>query len=79
MLTAKLNPKGQITIPRRLRKELGLHSGDEFELTIKDQTLVLKPKEYRIEAAFGVYTATRSVSLETMETVIRERGAHDCH
>ena len=74
MLTAKLNLKGQITIPRRLRQELGLRSGDELELIIKNQALVATPKERRIEAAFGIYAATRSVSVEMMETVIRERG-----
>ncbi len=77
MLTAKLNVKGQITIPRRIRQTLGLHNGDEFELIIQDRALVLKPKEPRIEAAFGLYQATHTVSIEMMEEAIRERGAHD--
>jgi len=77
MLTAKLNVKGQITIPRRIRQALGVRNGDEFELIVQDQALVLKPKEPRIEAAFGLYKATHTVSLEEMEDAIRKRGAHD--
>ena len=78
MVTTKVNLKGQITIPRQIRQELGLRAGDEIELVIQNQALVLTPKEHRIEAAFGLYAAKHSVSLDEMEDAIRKRGAHDC-
>ena len=74
-MTTTVSLKGQITIPRQIRQKLGLRPGDEIELVIQDQTLVLTPKEHRIEAAFGIYAASRSVSIEEMETAIRKRGA----
>lgn len=77
MVTAKLNVKGQITIPRRIRQTLGFQRGDEFELIVQEQALLLKPKAPHDETAFGVYQATHTVSLAEMEQAIRRRGAHD--
>ena len=69
--TATVNLKGQITIPHQIRQELGLLAGDEIELVVQNQALVLTSKEHRIEAAFGLYAAKHSVSLDEMEAVIR--------
>lgn len=62
-----VSPDNLITIPRRIRQALGVRNGNEFELIVQNQALVLKPKEPRIEAALVLYKATHTVSLEKME------------
>ena len=44
MPPATLSTKGQLVIPARLRKALGLQPGDEVELTLEGRRLVLEPK-----------------------------------
>lgn len=39
---SKVSPKGQVTIPKEIRDELGLHPGDEVEFEERDGTFVLK-------------------------------------
>lgn len=74
MSTIKLNSKGQITLPRHIRKQLHLRGGDEIELMLQDESLIITRKEPDIEAAFGLCQAKVSVSLEQMEQAIRKRG-----
>lgn len=38
----RLSSKGQVVIPRSLRKELGLKEGESFAVTGKDDLIVLK-------------------------------------
>ncbi len=42
MTTARLSSKNQITIPKRVIKEFGLVSGDEFILEIRDREIALR-------------------------------------
>jgi AbrB family looped-hinge helix DNA binding protein len=74
MVTVKLNPKGQITIPANLRKQLHLHIGEEMNLLLQGNRLIITRKEDNIEAAFGLCRANVSVSLEQMEQTIRKRA-----
>lgn len=37
----KLNSKGQVTIPARLRAEFGFHEGDEVDVVQRDGQLVI--------------------------------------
>ena len=74
-LTVKLNPKGQITIPWRIRQRLGIQGGDELEIRVENTKLVILSKpNHKIETVFGILKAKVSVSLEEMETVIRHRA-----
>jgi len=36
---------GQITIPKRLRAQLGIEEGDVFEVEVTEQGLLLKPRK----------------------------------
>lgn len=47
----KITSKGQTTIPAALRKELGLHPGDEIVFQIEDDTLIIK-KALPIDVAY---------------------------
>ncbi len=42
MVTAKLSSKNQVTIPKKVIKELGLESGDELILEVREGEIALK-------------------------------------
>ncbi|MEW6606614.1 MAG: AbrB/MazE/SpoVT family DNA-binding domain-containing protein [bacterium] len=46
--TAKLSSKYQIVIPKKIRRELNLKSGDELIMKIEDDKIIMraKPKSY---------------------------------
>jgi AbrB family looped-hinge helix DNA binding protein len=41
----QLSPRGQITLPSELRKQLMLRAGDAFQVRIEDGRIVLEPVE----------------------------------
>lgn len=41
----QLRRHSQITLPAKIRKDLGLKEGDYIEASIKDGAIILKPKE----------------------------------
>jgi AbrB family looped-hinge helix DNA binding protein len=43
MSVVKLSSKGQVVIPAKLRRELGLSDGDSIIISREDDALVLKP------------------------------------
>ena len=43
MKIVKLSVKGQIVIPARMRKELGLSAGDKVLIERKEEEVILKP------------------------------------
>lgn len=75
LTTVKVNPKGQITIPAHIRKQLHLDNGDELELLVQDERLILARQETHIEDAFGLCKAHITVSLDDMEQAIQTRGS----
>jgi len=42
--TAKLSSKYQIVIPKRIRRELNLNSGDELIMKVEDDKIIIRPK-----------------------------------
>lgn len=54
MVTATLTSKGQVTIPKRVRKSLGLQSGDRIAFVIRgDSEVSLKPLNKSVDEVFG--------------------------
>ena len=53
MSLVTVKPKFQVTIPAKLRKQIGLHEGDLMEATVVEDGILLRPKEVvdRIAAA----------------------------
>jgi AbrB family looped-hinge helix DNA binding protein len=74
MLTSTVTVKGQVTIPVEIRRRLHLQAGDQVAFIIDDDRIALERRERRIEVAFGLLKAERSVSLEEMEQAIRTRS-----
>ncbi|MDI6903511.1 MAG: AbrB/MazE/SpoVT family DNA-binding domain-containing protein [Methanocellales archaeon] len=43
--TTKISPKGQVVIPSRIRRELGIQNGDRFLVFGKNNTVIFKKIE----------------------------------
>jgi len=74
MQTSTLTSKGQVTIPAEVRRRLGLHPGDRVAFVVDGDEVRLVRKESQVEAAFGLCKPERSLSLEQMDQIIRERA-----
>jgi len=74
MKTSRVTTKGQVTIPAAVRKQLGIHQGDQVGFVYEDGKVIILPVIKDIEAAFGLVTAEQSISLKEMETAIQHRG-----
>ena len=72
MPSAKLNSKGQITIPRAIREHLGVDAGDRISFRIRDDgTVEVAPETVDMMSLFGVIKPdAKGVSVEVApETV----------
>lgn len=74
MASSTVTRKGQITIPARVRKRLGLRRGDRVAFVEEDGKIVLRPVESDVGAAFGLVQARKGVSLRAMDEAIRARA-----
>lgn len=43
MLSVKVGRRGQITIPRRIRQQIGLHEGDSLAMIPQSGQVILRP------------------------------------
>jgi AbrB family looped-hinge helix DNA binding protein len=50
MLT-KVSTKGQVVVPSRIRRKLGLQPGDSLEAKIEGQDIILTPRKVRSRRA----------------------------
>jgi len=76
MRNSAMTTKGQVTIPRDIRRQLGLKPGDKVSFMIENDHVILYRKQNDIEASFGICKPKKSVSLKNMESAIRKRGGH---
>jgi len=76
MHIAKLTNKGQITIPKAVRKSLGLHPGDKLEFIInKNDEVLFKPIVKKVDDVFGKLHKSdqKSVSVKAMDAAIKQK------
>ncbi len=73
---ATLTSKGQITLPKDLRKKLSLSAGDRVEFIFEDdQGVKLVPKHIPVSQLKGMLPKpSKPVSLEEMEDAILKRA-----
>ena len=76
MPSAKLTSKGQITIPREVRRALGLHTGDRLAFRLHENgTVEVEAEKVSLTSLRGVVRArVRGVTIEAMAEAIRQGG-----
>ena len=76
MPSAKLTSKGQITIPKEVRKALRLHTGDRLAFRVRDNgTVLVEAEKVSLKSLRGaVRTRIKGVTVEAMNEVIRKAG-----
>lgn len=76
MPSAKLTSKGQITIPKEVRKALGLHTGDRLAFRLhEDGTVRVEAETVDLLSLRGsVRTSVKGLSIEAMKEAIRRSG-----
>jgi antitoxin PrlF len=76
MALAKLTTKGQVTIPKKIRESLHLHTGDKIEIVInKEGEAVIRPLSKKVDDIFGILKKPqqKTLSIEEMNEAIRHR------
>ena len=79
-MIATLTVKGQVTLPKPLRDQLELHSGDKLDFVLRDDGLIevvpLKQPASRLRGMLP--KPAKPVSVEKMNEAIAEAaGCHD--
>jgi AbrB family looped-hinge helix DNA binding protein len=76
MPTATITSRGQITIPRRVRSDMGIEAGDRIDfIRMEDGHYAVVPTAHSIRSLKGIIPRPdRPVSLEDMQAAI-EAGA----
>ena len=60
MIAGTLTSKGQVTIPSKARKALGLKAGDRLLFEVLDNELRIRPVHHRrASELYGAFKATR--------------------
>lgn len=62
----KVNAKGQITLPKSLRKELGIKPGDSVLLTQRDDGFVLTPVTKTLFDMVGTISVENPIDFEAL-------------
>jgi len=81
MPLSTLTSKGQITIPKALRKSMSIDAGDKIEFIINEQNeVVIKPITKKASEIFGLlskYKKNKAVSIEEMDQAITNQFKKD--
>ena len=77
MVTAKITSKGQITIPIRVRKALGVRPGDRIAfIELENGKFTVVPATKSVKSLKGIIkTPPKPVSLEEMDAAIRRKAS----
>lgn len=77
MLRAKVTSKGQITLPKALRRSLSINTGDRLEFSISDANTISVRKQRTAGSSAGcarkfIQPGMKPVSIEEMDKGIRQ-------
>ena len=76
MVIATLSTKGQLTIPKKIRESLELHSGDKLEITLtENMEALIRPVSKKVDDIFGKLhkPGRKAVPVKELNNAIRER------
>jgi antitoxin PrlF len=76
MATSTVTSKGQITIPKRIREQLRIRTGDKVDFSVeRDGSVKLHPIARRVSEVFGAFASKACGRLSDKEIKQRlERG-----
>jgi len=75
MTTATITTKGQITIPKLVRENMHIHSGDRIEfIKINDERYEIVAATKNIQQLKGMVKTKQCVSIEEMNNAISTMG-----
>ncbi|MFC1582507.1 AbrB/MazE/SpoVT family DNA-binding domain-containing protein [Planctomycetota bacterium] len=75
MTTSSVTTKGQVTIPKKIRDQLHLKSGDKVDFILeKDGSARMLPVSQSIDSIVGIVKADRKLSAEEMNAAISKRA-----
>ena len=77
MTTAVLTSKGQVTIPAKVRRRMGLGTGDRIEFVeVDDGGFAIRPAVDDVRSLKGLLRKpAKPVSVEDMDAALRSRAA----
>jgi len=73
---ATLTTKGQVTIPKKIRESLRLHTGDKIEIIVTEKReAIIRPISKKVDDVFCKLhkPGRKAVSLEAMDDAIRNK------
>jgi AbrB family looped-hinge helix DNA binding protein len=70
--SVRFNRKGQLVLPREMRKDLGMKEGDELIITMEDDCLIVTAPENFANATCGILKGTWGDSPEEIDDYIRQ-------
>jgi len=73
---ATLTTKGQVTIPKKIRESLKLHTGDKIEIIVTEKReAIIRPISKKVDDVFCKLhrPGRKAVTLEAMDDAIRNR------
>jgi antitoxin PrlF len=76
MALATLTTKGQVTIPKKIRESLKLHTGDKIEIIVTEKReAIIRPISKKVDDIFCKLhkPGRKAVTLEAIDDVIRNR------
>lgn len=77
-MTATLTSKGQVTIPKALREQLGLEAGDRLEFVLREDGKVeMVPLDASIEALKGIVKVSGAATIEEMNEAVAAAASGD--
>ena len=76
MSLATLTTKGQVTIPKKIRESLKLHTGDKIEIIVTaKREAIIRPISKKVDDIFCKLhkPGRKAVGIETMNNAIKNR------
>ena len=76
MALATLTTKGQVTIPKKIRESLKLHTGDKIEIIVTEKReAIIRPISKKVDDIFCKLhkPGRKAVTLEAIDKAIRNR------
>jgi AbrB family looped-hinge helix DNA binding protein len=79
-IVRKIDDLGRVVIPAEFRRTLGVHEGDELEILLEGEQIVIKPRiptlvhQFTVDQSGRVPISGSGVDLEAGEYVVQRIG-----